>query len=428
MSHVFAGFGFGPIQAGLFVKEAQESGRFSRMVVAEIDPVLVRAVRDNGGAYTVNVAHAHGIERVQVGGVELLDPTVEQEAAKLDEVLARATEIVTSLPSVTFYTAGGEASVAARLARCLVGRDRGPALIYTAENNNHAAEILSGKVAELSGSTGIGRVQYLNTVIGKMSRLVRDPEEIKALALAPIATGYERAFLVESFNRILVTRCGLPGFKPGISVFFEKDDLLPFEEAKLYGHNAIHALLAYLGGLKGYRHMTALKEDAPLMAIARKAFLDESGLALRRKYAHLGDDLFSEAGYRDYALDLLDRMTNPHLSDTIARAARDPVRKLGLTDRLFGTMSLAISQGIARPMHMAMGAYAGLVELLRSPEAHGVPAELQCDLEPGEGCLLNVGQINKILAWIWGEEACRNNAHLVQLVLEAPKQLADILR
>jgi len=45
----FVGFGFGPIQAGLFCLEAQQSGAFDRLVVAEVAPALVAALRRAGG-------------------------------------------------------------------------------------------------------------------------------------------------------------------------------------------------------------------------------------------------------------------------------------------------------------------------------------------------------------------------------------------
>ena len=48
--HIFTGFGFGPIQGGLFVKEAFQSGNFARIVVSEIDAKLVGAVRANKGS------------------------------------------------------------------------------------------------------------------------------------------------------------------------------------------------------------------------------------------------------------------------------------------------------------------------------------------------------------------------------------------
>jgi mannitol-1-phosphate/altronate dehydrogenase len=41
--------------------------------------------------------------------------------------------------------------------------------------------------------------------------------------------------------------------------------LLAFEEVKLFGHNAIHALLGYLGAYKGYKKMSELPKDKQIM-------------------------------------------------------------------------------------------------------------------------------------------------------------------
>ena len=41
----FVGFGFGPIQTGLFLSEAFASCRFGRLVVAEVMADLVAAIR-----------------------------------------------------------------------------------------------------------------------------------------------------------------------------------------------------------------------------------------------------------------------------------------------------------------------------------------------------------------------------------------------
>ena len=105
--------------------------------------------------------------------------------------------------------------------------------------------------------------------------------------------------------------------------------------------------------------MAQLTGDDELMQIARDAFLNESGAALIKKYASLNDELFTEAGFKAYADDLLERMTNPYLDDAVQRAARDPQRKLGPDDRIFGTMQLALDQAI-EPVNMAKGAAAGI--------------------------------------------------------------------
>ena len=360
--HVFTGFGFGPIQGGLFAKEAFQSGNFSRLAVAEIDAELVDAVRSNGGRYYVNVAAADGIESLRIDNVELLNPTDAKDRDAMLEVLSRSTEMATCLPSVNFYESGGPGSVASLIAEGLQKNHAGAAIIYAAENNNHAAEILQEAVLRRAGASLPKSVQFLNTVIGKMSRVVTDPAEIVKLKLKTVAPGIERSFLVEQFNRILVSRTEIGGFKPGIKVFIEKDDLLPFEEAKLYGHNAIHSVLGFIGVMMGATSMTDLRVHDSVMQIGRDAFLQESGAALVRKYSHLGDELFTQAGFRAYAEDLLERMTNPYLGDTVARVTRDIVRKLEIDGRIFGTMQLALEYGI-EPKNMAVGALAGLALL-----------------------------------------------------------------
>jgi mannitol-1-phosphate 5-dehydrogenase len=382
--HVFVGFGFGPIQSGLFVSEAFNSGNFKRIVIAEIDQKLVDAVRANNGTYFVNVAASDSIITERIEGVEIYNPTVDEDRQKLLDALSQATEIVTSLPSVKFYDMG-DASVAKLITAGLKNNTGPGTIIYTAENNNHAAEILEEIIVEKDPTVKQRNVQFINTVIGKMSQVVTDPSEIKEKNIAALATGIDRAFLVEQFNKILVTKCNIPGFKPGIEVFLEKEDLLPFEEAKLYGHNAIHALLAYLGTAKGYKTMAQLKNDAELMQIARDAFINDSGAALIKKYASLNDELFTEAGFKLYADDLLERMTNPYLDDAVMRAARDPFRKLGLNDRLFGTMKLCLEQGV-KPGAIALGAAAGVRYLLK---------EQQASYEDVESILLNLWDVQK---------------------------------
>jgi len=420
--HIFTGFGFGPIQGGLFVKEAFQSGNFMRIAVAEIDAELIDAVRANKGSFHVNVAKANGIEVLKIDGVELLNPNVDREKQILLQVLAGSTEITTCLPSVNFYDSGGSSSVASLMADGLKNSEAKATVIYTAENNNHAAEILEKAVTQKIGTLPSKRQQFLNTVIGKMSRVVTDSTEIAELKLTPISPGIKRAFLVEEFNRILVSRIGISDFKPGIEVFIEKDDLLAFEEAKLYGHNAIHTMLGFLGAVKGYTRMTELKEDPSIMQISRKAFLEECGTALRKKYVHLGDELFTEAGFRNYAEDLLERMTNPYLADTVARAGRDPLRKLGINDRIFGTMSLALEYGI-EPNNMALGAMAGIAVLLDKAKENNLP----CNLRFGHWHKLDDLKIEKIINWIWNGEMGKYTQQLIKYVQNARKHLTTFV-
>lgn len=373
-TRTYVGFGFGAIQAGLFLYEAYRSGNFRRLVVAEVVPDVVSSLRRAGGTYTVNIAHPDQVEAARVGPVEIYDPAVAADRKRLVDALAGAQEIGTAIPSVSYYRSEGRGSLHRLLAEGLRRKaaSRGPAaLVYTAENHNHAAEILEAAVLRelppAEHSAVRARVQFLNTVIGKMSGVISDSETLDEHGLATTTLQEHRAFLVEAFNHILISRVrvrtidGGPRFRRGIEVFEEKDDLLPFEEAKLYGHNATHALAAYVGALAGAQRIADLKAMPGALSFLRAAFLEESGKALVRR--HVGvDALFTRQGYAHYADDLLARMTNPHLLDTVERVGRDPARKLGWNDRLVGTMRVALEQGV-EPRRYAFGAAAALAAL-----------------------------------------------------------------
>lgn len=370
----FVGFGFGAIQAGLFLYEAFRSGNFGRLVVGEVLPDVVDTVRRAGGWYSVNIAHPDRVEIARVGPVEIEDPALEQDRKRLIDAVAEAEEIATAVPSVQFYVSSSPGSIHRLLADGLRKKvaDSGPrAVIYAAENHNQAAEILQKAVldaipAEVRPAVS-ARVCFLNTVIGKMSGLVSDDREFQAQGLATITPQASRAFLVEAFNRILISKVcfetltGASPFRRGIAVFEEKEDLGPFEEAKLYGHNATHALAAYIGAIRGVERIADLRQFPDILRFLRAAFLRESGEALIRKHGGK-DHLFTPEGYREFAEDLLERMTNRYLQDTVERVGRDPKRKLGWDDRLVGTIRVAVKEGLT-PRRYAFGTAAALAVL-----------------------------------------------------------------
>ena len=153
-------------------------------------------------------------------------------------------------------------------------------------------------------------------------------------------------------------------FQRDLDVFEEKPDLLPFEEAKLFGHNATHALAAYVASVQGLRRMAEIPSIPGFMEFLGQAFIEESGTTLIRKHRGL-DALFTPGGYQEYAEDLLCRMTNPFLTDTVERVGRDPERKLGWGDRLVGLMREAFRLS-ASPKRYAFGVAAALATLDRS--------------------------------------------------------------
>lgn len=408
------GFGLGAIQSGLFLYEAQASGDFKRLVVAEVVPEVIESVRKNNGLINVNIAHLDHIESVTIGPLEVLDPNQDPDRQGLIKAIAQADAITTALPGVDFYRRGQAQCAPYQILadglhlKIKAGGSR--AVIYCAENHNHAAEILQelviGELPEEKNQLQ-EKACFLNTVIGKMSGVIHDPEERAALGVKPMTNELSRAILVEAFNRILISRIHFPqpGFVPGINAFIEKDDLLPFEEAKLYGHNATHALAAYLGSLFGVERIADLRFIPGMMEFLEDAFMKESGNALIRRYQGR-DPLFTQGGYQDYVDDLLMRMVNPFLADRVDRVGRDLERKLGWDDRLVGTMRLCLDEGLS-PVRYALGSAAALYQMSHSS-------------------ISNPKLSDQILARIWGEHITAPQAgEVLRLVRKAIGQIRD---
>lgn len=384
VGRTYVGFGLGPIQAGLYLHEAMQSGAFARLVVAYRRPGTIAAIRAAGGMLNVNVAGSDGIEPTAVGPVEVFDVGVAADRERLVEAIDHASELSTAVSSVHDYASAQPGSIHRLLARGLRSRAaRGErSVVYASENKPNAAALLAGHVAAELGERERARVSrcvcFADTVIGKMSRTVADPREIERLGLAPVAPTTERAFLVESYREVMMSRVRFRhGSRPAARVprggraedhaatftralacFEEKDDLVPFEEAKLYGHNATHAIAAYLGWQVGATYLTELAHVPGFLRFLRHAALDESGAALRRRHAGT-DPMFTRSGYESFSDRLIERMLNPHLEDTVQRVGRDPRRKLGWDDRLVGTMRIALQAGI-EPVRHALGAAAAL--------------------------------------------------------------------
>ena len=373
---IFLGIGLGPIQTGIFVAGASKGG-FDRIVVAEVDETVKNAVNSNGGSITVNIAAKDHVYKEVYSNLELYSPAKADELEKLIDAAANATEIATALPSVKFF-----GPTAAWLKEGFRRNPNATRYIYTAENDNHAAEKLEKEVGEAFPNT-----YYLNTVIGKMSDVARG-EDVAKRSLAPLAAGLDRAHLVEEFNWILISSA--PGVENRqVKNLYEKQDLFPFEFAKLYGHNATHFLLGMLGASKGLKTMAELKDYPEFLQIGRDAFIGESGVALCKKYAGV-DDMFTENGMKAYAEGLIERMQNPYLSDAIERVIRDIPRKLSWDDRVIGTMRLALSQGV-KPVNFAKGALlAARVQFGNESEAikKGLAELWQQDISSGEASVL----------------------------------------
>jgi len=110
---------------------------------------------------------------------------------------------------------------------------------------------------------------------------------------------------------------------------------------KLYLHNLGHAVCAYLGVIKGYKFIHESAQDEWVLSHINTA-ITESGSAVAKEFG------FDEFGIRAYAQSLIDRLPKDALPDSIDRVVREPIRKLGLNDRLIGPLALCEKYDLPR--------------------------------------------------------------------------------
>jgi mannitol-1-phosphate 5-dehydrogenase len=143
---------------------------------------------------------------------------------------------------------------------------------------------------------------------------------------------------VDRYSKLPVDADALIGEPPPIVGL---QPVRPFEvymQRKLYLHNGLHALIAYLGAQRGYHTIQQALQDAEIHALFVQG---ANALA----HAFLKKHPFDPEEHYAAVADILARIQDPHLDDPIARVAREPLRKLRPDDRLVGAYRLLVEQG-----------------------------------------------------------------------------------
>ena len=165
---------------------------------------------------------------------------------------------------------------------------------------------------------------------------------------------------VESYGFLPVDKAAFKGEIHNIKNMVPYEPFDFFLKRKLYVHNMGHATCAYLGNILGLTYIyEAIDRDEVYIIV--KGAMEESARALSKKYGVPLADIML------HITDLLNRFTNAALMDTCQRVGGDPTRKLSPADRLIGSSSLALAEGIT-PAYIAIGAAAGLLRYINESE------------------------------------------------------------
>jgi len=365
-------FGAGNIGRGFLGQLYSQSGW--ETVFVDVDQRLIHALNERR-SYQIEILG----ERCYLLDVTNVRAVDGREAAAVAEEIATADILGTSVGgAVLKHIAPAMAAGLAKRAAAAAA----PISVLICENLLGAAKVLRQLLLDNAGGPARAyieeKVGLAETVVSRMVPAVPDEKR----AADPLYIG------VEEYAVLPVDKRGFPWGTPEIHGFEFHDNLEAYEERKLFTHNCGHALCAYFGSEKNYEFIWQAVTDPGVRSMVVAA-LDETSKALIRKHS------FTPREQQEHVDDLLGRFANRALGDTVARVARDPLRKLGPQDRLIGAARLVMETG-GQPWNVVAGIRSAMryrnpadpsaVELARMLDQHGIEHVLRevCKLEPSE--------------------------------------------
>lgn len=303
-------FGAGNIGRGFIGKLLSDSGIF--VTFADVNQEIIDNINQYK-QYNVNIVGENNRVEVvkEIEAINVKDD--EQVIHKLSDV-----DLITTAVGVNILNI-----LAPLIAKGLIKRFKcmnfKPLNIIACENMVGGSSYLKHKIYEHLDSFAQQQAeQYVGFVDSAVDRIV-----------PPVETQYSDSLqvTVEEFCEWIVDKTQFKGKIPDIRGMELTSNLLAFVERKLFTLNTGHLVCAYLGkraGVKLIKDAIAIPEIRAFV----KSTMEESGEVLIAKYG------FDRDTHQAYILKILKRFANPYLNDEVTRVGREPIRKLGVNDRL----------------------------------------------------------------------------------------------
>lgn len=130
----------------------------------------------------------------------------------------------------------------------------------------------------------------------------------------------------------------LNGYMPEIKAVKPVKEFGNFLTRKLFTYNAASCIIAYLGWLNGYTDYAAAANDSKILELLDKNY-EITNRVLCKEFG------YEEKDQEEFALLSRNKFTDKTISDTVARNAREPHRKLGRNERIIGPMMVIDKYG-----------------------------------------------------------------------------------
>ncbi len=301
------------------------------VVFVDVDAQIVDALNARG-SYQV-VIRDRVSETITVGGVRAVHAQhTEAVVRELTRTRLVATAVgAVALPKVMRVIAKG------LLQRQRAGRP--PFDVILAENLREAGDKTSRWLRDSLPSDFPQKAMpgLVETSIGKM------------VPITPSAQRTADPLIVyaEAYNTLILDKHAFRGELPDVAGLSFKTCMKAWVDRKLFMHNLGHALLCYLGFLRfpDADMLWQLLEDDELKDRVRAGMM-EGACALAAEYP----DEFSIKQLSEHATELIGRLTNRALGDTVYRVGRDIKRKLSRDERLVGALCLGDKHALSMPL------------------------------------------------------------------------------
>ena len=342
-------FGAGGVGLAFLGPELQRDSTLCFVDIGIKEDLLTRLHERH--AYRTNIGGLAS-EIIDVDGVDGLNLEIPRQAARVPDEVTRADVIFTAVGQ------GNLPRLAPIIAEGIRARDAGrPLTILCCENGKNIADGFRPVLEQALGGSLPPHVRIGDTVIGRMCRI---EEELSGAEWpAPVFEDLGWAAVAEAVYGIPVN-AGQLGVRslPLRSVdVLDADRFNAHDSLKTYAHNGGHALLGYLGHLRGHADYHELAADRSLMSLLRRFLHDEIGPALLATYG----DLIGESYYMNYSIALMRRLVCPFFGDVIHRGVRGADRKLAPDERFVSAARFILAAGIEPRVYGAALAAAVLV-------------------------------------------------------------------
>lgn len=306
-------FGAGNIGRGLLGWLFGQAGW--EVVFVDVFPQLVDLI-NREGEYRVVEVGSRGTTSRLITGVRALNGTDQDQAAKD----VAAAELV-----CTAVGPGILSRVAPTIAAALSRRDSRIRNVLACENADPNSALLLRHVQDLLGDAPVG-VGFPETLVDRM---------------VPGSNGEGLQVEVEERFDFKVAAEAWVGDDPGVPGVDLVTNLGLYRKRKLWLVNGLHAAAAFLGLPAGH-HTVAQAVSDPSIRIR----LDQITATMAAVLSSQLEE-WSQTELVEYGQFNLHRFENTTLVDPIRRVARNPLSKLGPTERLVGPAREAVRRGLS---------------------------------------------------------------------------------